>query len=426
MPSSDKELSGRLVDSSIAELRRVLSLADGVARDQLELISNLLAEARRLDRLDPDEVAQLEQDVIERSREVSSGGSTESLRRAALDLLSAGSSVDPGPQAEAVPKRQAELSVEEVHDYLRARFPGARDEVFSVSTIVGGYSKRTTLVDCTLEGERAEIVLRQAPAGRSAGSLEPEFALLKTLTERGIPVPQPLWIEPGDNALGGAFFATRRAAGSNVGDVFGGTDVAVETCMDVATLYARLHVIDAPDVALPVSARVTQDDVAAMIQWQTATLAKKGITIEPVLEAVLEWCHRNIPPQPAKPSVIHGDAAFSNLLVLDGRVTTILDWEAAHLGDAAEELAYLRPTVEPIMGWSGFMAQYTAAGGTEPDPKALHFYTVWSYVWRHIGCLWMAQNFAATGRHASAVAGHVLGPRFLRSAVEAAFGTEKD
>jgi hypothetical protein len=56
----------------------------------------------------------------------------------------------------------------------------------------------------------------------------------------------------------------------------------------------------------------------------------------------------------------------------------------------------------------------------------MRFFTVWSHVWRHIGCLWLAQNFATTGRHASAVAGYALGPRFLRSAVESAFGpTEK-
>jgi len=100
----------------------------------------------------------------------------------------------------------------------------------------------------------------------------------------------------------------------------------------------------------------------------------------------------------------------------------VLDWEAAHLGNPAEELAYLRPSIEPVLPWEDFLQRYTAAGGTAPDPAAMRFFDVWSHVWRHIGCLWLAQNYDATGRYASAVAAYVHGPRFLAQAVTTAFG----
>lgn len=75
------------------------------------------------------------------------------------------------------------------------------------------------------------------------------------------------------------------------------------------------------------------------------------------------WLRENIPAAPPRASLIHGDAALSNFLIEDGRVTAILDWELAHIGDPAEELAYLRPSIEPILPWQEFLDHYERAGG---------------------------------------------------------------
>jgi aminoglycoside phosphotransferase (APT) family kinase protein len=143
--------------------------------------------------------------------------------------------------------------------------------------------------------------------------------------------------------------------------------------------------------------------------------------VEPVLGALLDWLEEHIPVQSPRRSLIHGDAAFSNLLVDGDRITAVLDWEAAHVGDAADELSYLKPSIEPVMPWSDFLDRYVTAGGLEPAPESMKFFEVWSHVWRHIGCLWLAQNFEQTGRYASAVAAYVHGPRFLAEGVKAAF-----
>ncbi|GAA4491684.1 hypothetical protein GCM10023094_56330 [Rhodococcus olei] len=315
------------------------------------------------------------------------------------------------------------LSPERVTGYLRGRAGGVDDVAHSVRTIHGGFSKRTMVISCTLAGESCEIVIRQVPLGRSGRSLAPEFDVVRAAHASGLPVPEPLWIEPNDNSLGGPFFVTRRSAGENLGDVWGPAGATSEICLEVAKLYARLHAIDVEGLEAPISPRTTRTELEQMLDWQENTLVKRGIMVEPVLAALFAWLRAYLPPAAARRSLIHGDAAFSNLLIEGGHVSAILDWEAAHLGDPAEELAYLRPSIEPVMAWSDFMNAYVSAGGTEPDPSALRFYEVWQHVWRHIGCLWLSQNFDQSGRYASAVAAYVHGPRFLNEAVVAAFGT---
>jgi aminoglycoside phosphotransferase (APT) family kinase protein len=426
MSQRDSDLGRRLIDTAIDEIHAIAGSVDPDLANRLSQAADLVVQGQRVSSLDEEQTEALAKDVSTLSAEMTSEHVPASLYEAALRLLDGNARRPESEKASAEvdasdERAPAELTAEDVRGYLRARF-ATRDEVFTVATIHGGFSKRTTLVDCTLDGVRRQIVLRQAPAGRSPRSLGPEFALLETLFARGLPVPRPLWIEAEENVLGGAFFVTERARGRSVGDVWGGRGIAAETCLQLAELYATLHTTDPTGLPAPVSPRVSRDDLLAMIQWQEDTLLKRGIAIEPVLGSLLTWLRLHLPDAPVRPSIIHGDAAFSNLLVEDGHVTTILDWEAAHVGNAAEELAYLRPTVEPVVPWATFLDRYLSSGGIEPDPEAMRFFTVWSHVWRHVGCLWLAQNFATTGRHASAVAGYALGPRFLRAAVESAFG----
>jgi aminoglycoside phosphotransferase (APT) family kinase protein len=366
-------------------------------------------------------------DAEARLREIPPSGIGSDVARGAAirRLLDAQRGQEPGDTGSAapaeVPTAPKTPTAEDVTAYLQRRRPGSEDRAHAVRALVGGFSKVTLLVHCTLEGEEREIVMRQIPHGRKASSLGPEFDVLTFAHEHGFPAPRPLWIERADNELGGAFFVTERAPGSNIGDVWGQQGASRELCLEIADLYATLHRLPTSGVNAPISPRSTPDELRAMISWQRGTLDKRGIRIEPVLAALLGWLESHIPAEPPRKALVHGDAAFSNLLVRDSHVSAVLDWEAAHIGDPAEELAYLKPSVEPVVPWNEFVDRYVRAGGIAPTPEAMKFFEVWSHVWRHIGCLWLAQNFEQTGRYASAVAAYVHGPRFLDEGVKAAF-----
>jgi aminoglycoside phosphotransferase (APT) family kinase protein len=231
-----------------------------------------------------------------------------------------------------------------------------------------------------------------------------------------------LWIELETTPIGGPFFASRRVLGQTIGDVWGAPDASPDLCLDIAEVYARVHAIDVHGIEAPVSPRTNRDELSAMIDWAQRTIEIRNATEDPLLQALIAWLRAHIPPAPARPSLVHGDAAFSNLLVTGDRVAAVLDWEQAHLGDPAEELAYLRPSIEPVLPWPDFVERYVQAGGRSPDPSRLQFYEVWSHTWRHIGCLGLAAQFENSGRYSSAVAAYVLGPRFLDNAARLAFG----
>jgi aminoglycoside phosphotransferase (APT) family kinase protein len=50
---------------------------------------------------------------------------------------------------------------------------------------------------------------------------------------------------------------------------------------------------------------------------------------------------------PARPTLVHGDLGGTNLRFTDGRLAGVLDWDEAHLGDPAADLASIAVTV----GW---------------------------------------------------------------------------
>jgi len=72
----------------------------------------------------------------------------------------------------------------------------------------------------------------------------------------------------------------------------------------------------------------------------------------------------------------------------------VLDWELAHPGHAAEDLAYLRPDVESVLPWPAFIDAYVSAGGRPPAPAALRYFDVWRDVWRSALAACVSGSFA--------------------------------
>ena len=97
------------------------------------------------------------------------------------------------------------------------------------------------------------------------------------------------------------------------------------------------------------------------------------------------WLRTHLPAAPAREVLVHGDFRPANVLVAQGRVTALLDWELAHRGDPAEDLGwYLAPVYRHehfIAGaWTpaDFLRRYEARSGLLVDPQALRFWSVFA------------------------------------------------
>ena len=62
--------------------------------------------------------------------------------------------------------------------------------------------------------------------------------------------------------------------------------------------------------------------------------------VPPVFEIGYQWLVENRPPMKRK-ALVHGDFRNGNLLVDEQGVSSVLDWELAHMGDPVQDLGYL-------------------------------------------------------------------------------------
>lgn len=413
---------GYFADAAAWAFNRLQS--DERVRANEKVIDGLVREARTLLEQDGADVgATVEALVVASTAEVPGARPMLDELLATLAYVETGQPAAPVevPSASVAP---GPLTAAQVEAYLGQRFGHDDVAVESVATIGGGYSKHTILITAKVSGELQEIVLRQVPPGQPDATLAPEYAVLRHVWSPDLPIAEPLWLEQ-SAVLGGPFFASRKAEGATYGTVEGAqTSVPESFCEDLSAFLARLHSTDATELpSAPVPPMRTAEEIRAAIDEMADKAVLATGTISPRLAAVLAWLRANIPDRTTA-SIVHGDVGLHNALADGGQLTAVLDWERAHLGDPVEDLAYLRPSIEPIFPWEAFIDRYVAHGGTRPDPATEHFYTVWQDTWRHIECVRLGEDFLTSGSVPTLIAGFVLGPRFLASALETAFGRQ--
>jgi len=294
--------------------------------------------------------------------------------------------------ATAQARSEREFTAAELTAYLVESGRAERGvQVSRLQRLPGGFSKGTYLVE--LEGASAT---RQSWVLRRDLSFTPlqtqvvdEFPLLSTLYQLGLPVPEPLWCEADATCLGAPLIAVRRIAGS--GDMTQWAqrpEQARVLARESARLLARIHGVDLQALPkmqthAPGSSGDTPLAVIARVEafWQAVRIEP-----DPLVELLFAWLRRHV-PQPGSRTLVHGDYGLHNLLVEDGRITAVLDWEFAHVGDPREDLAYARPFVEKVLPWPEFVHEYEAAGGATCDDEALRFYTVLGTLRNALGCM---------------------------------------
>lgn len=97
---------------------------------------------------------------------------------------------------------------------------------------------------------------------------------------------------------------------------------------------------------------------------------------DPVLEFLRRRLRRTMPRDRTRPAFVTWDAA--QFLHHDGRLTALIDFELAHVGDPLMDLAPLRSrdTMEPFGDLSGAFAHYESITGTTVDMDVLRWFEI--------------------------------------------------
>jgi aminoglycoside phosphotransferase (APT) family kinase protein len=219
----------------------------------------------------------------------------------------------------------------------------ALDSLAGPRKLSGGAIQENWALDAVVNGQPMPIVVRMdAPSGvsESWGRAE-EFALLRTAFSAGVTVPEPLWLGPAD-VLGRPFFVMRRVEGSASGhrlvrdpQVLAHAESLVQ---QVGVEMAKLHTVMPLNTELDflrLPRRTPAQD--AIEAWRCQLDAERRSM--PLLEWGMRWLERH-EPEPLPPVLVHRDFRTGNIMVHEGVLTAILDWEFAAWADPREDLGW--------------------------------------------------------------------------------------
>lgn len=218
-------------------------------------------------------------------------------------------------------------------------------------------------------------VLRLPTPASGPRAIRTQRAALQAVAGR-VPAPAVLWHDDGeDNPFGRPFLVMQRVAG-DVPAMW--RDVAepdrsalAEAAVDT---LAALHRVDPGELG------ATASDPPTGLAFYARRL-ERFAPLPAVLRGALWWLGRHEPA--AVPSVlVHGDFRMGNLLVGDGRLRAVLDWEMAGPGDALADLAWCFLPVWETAGVdeAALVRRYADAAGAPVDPERLHWHRVLGYV----------------------------------------------
>jgi aminoglycoside phosphotransferase (APT) family kinase protein len=245
--------------------------------------------------------------------------------------------------------------------WVGGRVPGA-----TVSELVvpesNGMSSETVLFDLSAPGsDTRRLVARIAP-DPAADPVFPvydmarQFETMRMVARHTrVPVPEVLWLEEGDEAIGVPFFVMERVDGVVPPDVlpytFGDNwffDAAPEDQhrleREAVRVLAALHEIPAegPAAFLAPSGgsgdplRDHVDGQRRYYEW----VARDGVR-SPLIERGFDWIDEHWPAGSGGATFNWGDARIGNMLFRDFTPVAVLDWEMASVGPREIDLGWM-------------------------------------------------------------------------------------
>lgn len=144
----------------------------------------------------------------------------------------------------------------------------------------------------------------------------------------------------------------------------------------------------------------------------------------PLVEFATRWLRRNLPAPPARLSLVQGDTGPGQFLFSGPRVTAIIDWEFAHLGDCVLDLAQIRTRdfYNPGIDLARWLARYEELSGIQVERAKLAYYTVKAMLITPLALAGVVQNMHPRTDHAEWYAQDVCYKRATAEALAEAIG----
>jgi len=292
--------------------------------------------------------------------------------------------------------------------FIEARIPGAEGlMVDGLARTAGGLSRenwvfRARWRDPAGSHDLPLIMRRDPPASLLVTQRRDEFAVLRALESTPIAAPPVLWMDEDGSVLGSPSLIMSRMQGEC--DPLVLTSDRPEAARlalagDFLTLLVQVQEVDWRRLGLDAALKDPGPGAgsAELDRWE-GELRRVALEPVPEMELVLRWLRERVRPS-GRTVLVHGDFKPGNALISGGRISALLDWETAHLGDPLEDLGWItnpvRSKEHQIAGrWerADIVAAYSAATGRAVGDEELTWWNVFS--------CWKLAVIVLTGVHA--------------------------
>jgi aminoglycoside phosphotransferase (APT) family kinase protein len=267
--------------------------------------------------------------------------------------------------------------------------------VQNLSRLTGGASRATWAFEALADGDAHRLILRTGPPDDVHASMELEAQTQALAAAAGAPVPHVLVSDNSAEPLGAPFLICEAIDGETIPRRIFRTlddDARTRVLEQCAHALAAIHRVD------PAGVELRRDDQMAV--WR-AQLDEMGDTTA-TFEWTLRWLAANRPP-PSTPVLAHGDFRMGNLIIGDGNLAAVLDWELVHIGENYEDLAWFcirawrfgEPQSRGAGGLGGiesFLSAYERASGTAVDRVGMRWWLIRATLSWGIICRYQAER----------------------------------
>ena len=282
----------------------------------------------------------------------------------------------------------------------------------------GGNRARSWAMDVATRDGVREVFLRYAPPrppGVEPYTTHREAQVYRAIAPMGLRAPKLIAEHPHIQAI-----LTDRAHG--IAEFRRLTDAAAKQSIvgELMADLARLHASPATGITLDGGGqgRRIADHVRAELAIWRAMYDEAGRS-DALLDLAFEWLADNLPDPDGPVVLVHGDAGPGNFLFEHGRLTALIDWELAHLGDPMEDLAWfsMRCVMEPVPDFCASIADYERNAGQAIDRARILYHRV--FVSTRVVVI---RHRNVTGEVAHAIVSRALNRRLLIEALSDASG----
>ncbi len=189
------------------------------------------------------------------------------------------------------------------------------------------------------------LILRRDPPGSLLETdRRCEFGVLRSLHSTGLPVPSTPWADIEGRWLGSPSLIMEIAPGEcDWHALTGARPLAIRLALANAFLALLSQIQSVEWRGLGLGDLLGDPGPNAALRelghWG-AELRRVQLEPMPEMELVLSWLEARARPS-RRTVLVHGDFKPGNALILDDRISAMLDWETAHLGDPLEDLGWI-------------------------------------------------------------------------------------